>query len=176
MTPGSSDAGSSGRREGAGSQAGVEHPTRSRPGSLAAQRDVLLLVLDALVPVSGGFPGAGTVALEHVLAMAGASADVDERLSRGLQAVDQTARASGATGFAALSPDDREDVLGRVERSHRELFEALLRHTYDGYYSHPAVLAQLGLEPGPIHPRGHRIESVDLPELARVSARGPLYR
>ena len=40
-------------------------------GSLAARRDLLALVLDALVPASDGFP-AGSVALDHVLAMAAA--------------------------------------------------------------------------------------------------------
>ena len=78
--------------------------------------------------------------------------------------------------LASLSPDDRESVLRRVEQSHAELFEALVRHTYDGYYSHPTVIARLGLDAGPLHPRGHRVEAVDLPDLARVTARGPIYR
>ena len=57
-----------------------------------------------------------------------------------------------------------------------DVFEALVRHTYDGYYGHPNIVARLGLDPGPLHPRGHRIESRDAPDLARVIARGPLYR
>jgi hypothetical protein len=75
----------------------------------------------------------------------------------------------------ALSVDAREDVLRRLERSHAEFFEALVRYTYDGYYSHPTVIARLGLDASPPHPRGHRVEAVDLPDLARVSARGPIY-
>jgi len=51
-----------------------------------------------------------------------------------------------------------------------------VRHAYDGYYSHPEVLGRLGLEPGPVQPRGHRIETADLPDLGRVIARGPIYR
>jgi hypothetical protein len=51
-----------------------------------------------------------------------------------------------------------------------------VRHTYDGYYSHPAVVARLGLDASPPHPRGHRTEAVDLPDLARVSSRGLIYR
>ena len=42
-------------------------------GPLAARRDLLALVLDTLVPADDGFPG-GSVALDHVLAMAAASA------------------------------------------------------------------------------------------------------
>ena len=146
------------------------------PETLAARRDVLALVLDTLVPASSGFPGAGAVALDHVLAMAAASADVARRLSDGLQAVEEASRAIGAAGLASLSVDDRENVLRRVEQSHAEFFEALVRYTYDGYYSHPAVIARLGLDASPLHPRGHRVEAVDLPDLARVSARGPIYR
>jgi hypothetical protein len=144
--------------------------------TLAARRDLLALVLSTLVPASGGFPGAGEVALDHVLAMAASSPDVERLLSRGLQAIEAATRAAGAADLSSLSPDDRERVLRRVEQSHAELFEALVRHTYDGYYSHPTVIARLGLDVSPLHPRGHRVEAVDLPDLARVTARGPLYR
>jgi hypothetical protein len=146
------------------------------PETLAARRDLLALVLDALVPASGGFPGAGEVAVDHVLAMAAASADVERLLSHGLQAVEDAARAAGAAGLASLSPDDRESVLRRIEASHAEFFQALVWHTYGGYYSHPTVIARLGLDASPLHPRGHRVDAVDLPDLARVTARGPIYR
>jgi gluconate 2-dehydrogenase subunit 3-like protein len=138
-------------------------------GPLAARRDLLALVLDTLVPAGDGFP-AGSVALDHLLAMAAASPDIASMLERGLQAIDETA------GFARLDANDRERALARVERTHAGLFDALVRHTYDGYYSHPAVLGRLGLEPGPVQPRGHRIETAELPDLGRVRARGPLYR
>src|SRR6185369_4571612 len=111
----------------------------TRP-ALAAQRDLLVVVLDTLVPADAAF------------------------------------RAAGATALASLSVDGREAVLRRVEQSHAAFFEALVGHTYDGYYSHPTVIARLGLDPSPLHPRGHRVETVDAPDLARVAARGPLYR
>lgn len=135
-------------------------------GALAARRDLLTLVLDTLVPASGGFPRAGAVALDHVLDVAAASAELESLLSRGLQVVEEAMRADG----------DCENVLRRIEQSHAEFFEALVRHTYDGYYGHPRIVARLGLDPLPLHPRGHRIEAADLPDLARVTARGPIYR
>ena len=64
----------------------------------------------------------------------------------------------------------------KIQAENAAFFEALLRHTYDGYYSHPTVVTRLGLDPSPPHPRGHRVEAVDLPDLARVRARGALYR
>jgi gluconate 2-dehydrogenase subunit 3-like protein len=146
------------------------------PETVAAARGLLALVLDTLVPPSDGFPGAGAVALDHVLAMAAASADLERLLSHGLGAVKEASGAHDPADLAALSVDDRESVLRRVEQSHPEFFEALVRHTYDGYYSHPTVIARLGLDASPLHPRGHHVETVDLADLARVRARGPIYR
>lgn len=142
--------------------------------TLAARRDLLTAVLDTLVPAGDGFPAAGAVALDHVLGVADASADLESLLVRGLQAVGE--HAQGVGGFAALDPDAREHVLRRVEGEHTEFFDALVRHTYDGYYTHPTIIARLGLDPGPVQPRGHRPEPVEMPGLARVTARGALYR
>jgi hypothetical protein len=145
------------------------------PEALAARRDLLAVVLDTLVPAGEGFPG-GAAALDHVLAMAAASGDLEGLLSLGLRAIEEASGARDAADFASSSVDDRESVLHRVEQSHGEFFEALVRHTYDGYYSHPTVIARLGLDASPVHPRGHRTETADLPDLARVSARGSIYR
>ena len=146
------------------------------PGRLAAKRDLLTLVLDTLVPAAEEFSESGALALDHVLAMAAASAEVGLLLSRALEAIEEATQAGGARGFAGLSAGQREDVLRRVERSHPEPFEALVRHAYDGFYSHPATITRLGLEPGPVQPHGHRIEPAALPDLTRVAARGPIYR
>jgi hypothetical protein len=143
---------------------------------LVAKRDVLTLVLDTLVPAAEEFPESGALALDHILAMAAASAEVGLLLSHALEAIEEATQAGGARGFAGLSAEQREDVVRRVERSHPEPFEALVRHAYDGFYSHPATITRLGLEPGPVQPRGHRIEPAALPDLTRVVARGPIYR
>ena len=104
------------------------------------------------------------------------SADIGSLLTRALDAIEQATRAGGAGAFSRLDADRREDLLRGVERSHPEPFAALVRQTYDGFYSHPATISRLGLEPGPVQPRGHRIEAPALPDLGRVSARGPIYR
>ncbi len=145
-------------------------------GRLGTKRDLMTLVLDTLVPVGEEFPESGALALDHVLAMAGVSVELESLLSRVLEAIEEGAQAGAARGFAGLSAAEREEVLRRVERSHPEPFEALVRHTYDGFYSHPATITRLGLEPGPVQPRGYRIEPAALPDLARVTARGPIYR
>lgn len=144
--------------------------------TLAARRNLLAVVLDTLVPASGGFPGAGAVALDHVLAIAAGAPETDALLSSGLAAIEDAARAAGDAGLAPLDQDERERVLRGVEQSHPIFFDALVRHTYDGYYSHPTVVARLGLEPGPLHPRGHRLAAEGPLDLTRVRARGPLFR
>lgn len=141
------------------------------PGALGARRGLLAAVLDTLVPPSGAFPGAGTAALDHVLAAA-TSAGLEALLAAGLDAVERAAPGD----FAALSPEDRERVLRDVEAARPEFLDALLRETYTGYYSHAAVVALLGLDPRPLHPRGHPIEPMEMRDLGRVVGRGPLYR
>lgn len=141
--------------------------------TLSAERALLIPILDALVPPSGDFPGAGTVALDHILAAAATSLDLDALLCRALHAI---AEAAGADRFASMSGDDRETVLRRVEESQPEAFATLVRHTYFGYYSHPTVITALGLDPTPVHPRGHHPDPLDPPDLARVTKRGPIYR
>ena len=146
------------------------------PAPLEARRSVLIAVLDTLVPPDERFPESGSLAVDHVLAIAGASAEAGALLAQALDAIEEAARGGDTSGFAALGVGEREDLLRRVERAHPEAFDALVRHTYDGFYSHPATIARLGLEPGPVQPRGHRIEPAPVPDLARVAARGPIYR
>ena len=144
--------------------------------TLAARRNLLAVVLDTLVPASAGFPGAGAIALDHVLAVAAGAPEIDALLSGGLATIEDAARAAGDAGLAPLDQDRRERVLRGVEQSHPVFFDALVHHAYDGYYSHPVIVARLGLEPGPLHPRGHRLAADEPLDLARVTARGPLYR
>ena len=139
--------------------------------NLADRRELLAAVLDVLIPADAGFPPAGTIALEHVLSAAGVSAESEALLGRALRAI-----AEGAADFSALGADEREGLLRETERTHPEAFDALVRHTYAGYYSHPEIVTRLGLTPGPLHPRGHRIKDAEIPNLTRVMSRGPLFR
>ena len=139
--------------------------------SLADRRELLAAVLDVLIPADAGFPPAGAIVLEHVLSAAVASGESEALLGRALRAI-----AEAAADFSALGADEREGLLREIERVHPDAFDALVRHTYAGYYSHPEIVTRLGLTPGPVHPRGHRIKDAELPDLTRVTSRGPLYR
>jgi hypothetical protein len=139
--------------------------------SLADRRELLAAVLDTLVPADAGFPPAGAIALEHVRSAVVASGETEALLGRALRAI-----AEAAPDFSTLGADEREALLREIERTHPDAFDALVRYTYAGYYSHPEIVTRLGLTPGPLHPRGHRIQDAELPDLARVTSRGPLYR
>ncbi|HZO40236.1 MAG TPA: gluconate 2-dehydrogenase subunit 3 family protein [Methylomirabilota bacterium] len=143
---------------------------------LLAKRSLLIAVLDTLIPTGEGFPESGALALDHVVAIADASAQDGALLSHALDAIDAAARRDGTRAFERLSVAEREDALRRVESSDLQAFDVLVRHAYDGFYSHPATTTRLGLEPGPVQPRGHRIEPAALPDLTRVAGRGPIYR
>src|SRR5437870_3230731 len=52
-------------------------------GRLAAQRDLLALVLDTLVPAGEAFPGSGALALDHGLARAAAPPELARVAARG---------------------------------------------------------------------------------------------
>jgi Gluconate 2-dehydrogenase subunit 3 len=143
---------------------------------LLAKRSLLVAVLDTLIPAGEGFPESGALALDHVVAIADASAQAGALLSRALDAIDLAARRDGTGAFERLSVAEREDALRHVESSDPQAFDALVRHAYDGFYSHPATTTRLGLEPGPVQPRGHRIEPAALPDLTRVAGRGAIYR
>jgi len=143
---------------------------------LLAKRSLLIAVLDTLIPAGEGFPESGALALDHVVAIADASAQAGALLSRALDAIEAAARRDGTGAFERLSVAVREDVLRRVESSDPPAFDVLVRHAYDGFYSHPATTTRLGLEPGAVQPRGHRIEPAALPDLTRVAGRGAIYR
>jgi len=85
--------------------------------TLAARRNLLAVVLDTLVPASAGFPGAGAIALDHVLAVAAGAPEIDALLSGGLAAIEDAARAAGDAGLAPLDQDRRERVLRGVEQT-----------------------------------------------------------
>ena len=146
-------------------------------GFSADQRAALAAVLDTAVPPSadGRLPGAGEIGLAR---------EIEEKLGamcgftgRGLDALDARARERGAARFAALEAPERGAVLDAHAASDPGFLPGLLFQVYSLYYQHPRVLAGLGLEPRPPHPKGYALEQPDLEALlAPVRARAKLYR
>ncbi len=65
-------------------------------------RDLLASVLDTLVPPGEGFPESGALALDHVLAMADASAGAGSLLAQALEAIEEAARAGDVGARARI--------------------------------------------------------------------------
>lgn len=91
-------------------------------------------------------------------------------LRRGLAAIEEEARRSYGGLSPMLTPDQRRELLGRVQREEmpangawrglpqKEFFQKLLGLVVEAYYSHPAVWSEIGYG-GPAYPRGYvRVE------------------
>jgi len=140
-----------------------------------AQRDTLVAVLDEIIPPSedGRLPGAGELGLGPKIEAALAEA-LD--LPKGLEALDEVARRSGAERFAALEGAARTEALTEYAEAAPGFLPGLIFHTYTSYYQHARVVEALGLEARPPHPKGYEMEENDLSLLDPVRARPPLYR
>lgn len=124
----------------------------------AEQRQLLVAVLDRIVPPNGALPGAGGLgvdaAIDRTLALT-------PRLRRlfldGLAEIAVTAE--GATGheFLALDAATQERVLRTVEEAGPAFFAALVEHAYRGYYVRPEVHAAIGYATRPPQPLGHEL-------------------
>jgi hypothetical protein len=144
---------------------------------VASQQLLLSHILNRLVPASDDFPGAGDLGVaSYVDTVVGRSAELKRLFAQGLTDIALASQALQGQDFFELAGDQKDVVLRQVETQQPAFFEALVQHTYSGYYSHPAVIRLLGLEARPPQPRGYHLEPLDLTLLDHVKQRGPLYR
>ena len=143
----------------------------------AAQRELLVSVLNRVVPAAGAFPGAGDLGVaSYVDRVVRQSATLKRLFAQGLVQIILTSQAQYAQPFTTLLEGQRDAVLHHVETTAPEFFEALVTHTYSGYYSHPAIVRLLGMEGRPPQPRGYHLEPLDLSLLDNIKKRQPIYR
>jgi hypothetical protein len=96
--------------------------------------------------------------------------------SQGIVQIDITGQQQYTQEFTSLSDHQKDGVLRHVESNHPKFFDALVTHTYSGYYSHPVVIRLLGLDVRPPQTRGYELEPLDLGLLEHVKRRIPLYK
>ena len=155
----------------------AEASTESPTFFVAAQRELLVSVLNRLVPAADAFPGAGDLGVASYFdRVVGQSAALKRLFAQGLVQVTLESQAQYAQPFTALLEGQGEAVLRHVEATAPEFFEALVTHTYSGYYSHPAIVQFLGMEGRPPQPRGYHLEPLDLSLLDNIKLRQPIYR
>jgi len=139
-------------------------------------RSALAAVLDCLIPPSpdGRLPGAGALGLvQYVEERLG---DAAALLASGLDLLDARAAERGATRFAALGPDARQEVLRAHAEADPGFVPGLVFHVFAGYYQRPEVLEALGMPGRPPHPLGYTVDPDDPSLLDPVRHRPPLYR
>jgi hypothetical protein len=137
----------------------------------ADQRGTLASLLDELLPPREDvrLPGAGGLGLADAVDAASLGSPLRPALSAEL------ARLS-AGGFAALAKAEKRERLEALAKQSHELFQLLLRHAYGAYYTHPSVVAALGLPARPPFPEGYAVPATDFALLDPVRRRAKLYR
>lgn len=140
------------------------------------QMDLATHVLDRIIPASEKMPGAGEIAVGYLDETVGRSPGLRRIFGHGLAQVEVCARRSHDRDFTALSGGEKDGVLRQVEGAEPAFFDALVRHTYNGYYTDPRVVELLGMEARPPQPGGHQVGQGDLSPLERVIQRGIVFR
>jgi hypothetical protein len=168
-----------------------------------AQLALLGAIQDRLVPNAGAVPGAGELGCaarvdEYLaerpglrLALLGIlqAIEIEAAAAREIAAPQaiEGERAGGREAsegadddtrpvFLALRPEQRDAVLRAVEVSAPVGFRALVRQTYNAYYTHPVVQAAVGNTSPTPQPGGFPVERFDAARLARVKAAGRRWR
>jgi hypothetical protein len=141
-----------------------------------SQLSLTLSVLDRIIPPNAKMPGAGEAALGFVDEAVGNSSKLRRLFHEGLAFIEITSCAKYSKSFANLSEAQRDSVLRSIETEYPKFFDALVRQTYDGYYTNPRVIETFGLEVRPPQPGGFHLADSDLGVLEKVKQRGRIYR
>jgi len=146
----------------------------NNPGFSNDEKRTLASVLDEIIPPSddGRFPGAGELELAgYVEDALRTTPDLRSMITQGLSDLDKLARSRNVPHFAALAREDKVQLLNE-----QVFVLPLTFHAYAGYYQNARVLAALGLEARPPHPKGYEMEPNDLTLLDAVRRRPKQYR
>ncbi len=142
-----------------------------------AQGRLLEDVVGRIIPDEGEFPSARDLgAASYIQELVRPSADLAALFREGLTHIETVARGTENSGFADLSDDARDRVLKQVEQERPKFFSELVRHTYNGYYTNPAVFPLLGYVGDPLRPPAYDADPLDPSLLDRVRQRGSIYR
>ena len=141
------------------------------------QQTLIRSVMDRIIPPDQEFPGAGELGVANYIdGIAAGSEDLKYLFDHGLSRIEARAQERWSTGFVAMHGEQKDGVLREIEVDEPDFFEELVRHTYNGYYTDPTIIARLGLEVRPPQPLGYDLEPGDLTLLENVKKRGRMYR
>ena len=144
------------------------------------QTALMSAVVDRLIPREGDHPSASeTGAVEFIDAAVAQSATLPRLFLAGLNRIEIESLRGGGARFADLRGELQDQVLQAVEMGRPDFFEALTGQTYNAYYTNPAAVSALGVDPRPPQPAGHEVAEMDARDYAlldNVIARGRIYR
>ena len=141
-----------------------------------SQVELATAVLDRIIPANETMPGAGQIAVAYLDDIVGRSPRLKRSFGAGLSHIELYAHGTYSQDFHILSDEQKDAVLSQVETDQPEFFEALVRQTYNAYYTDARIIELLGLEARPPQPRGHQLERGDFGPIENVKNRGIAYR
>jgi hypothetical protein len=122
-----------------------------------AQRELLTLVLNRIVPAAGQFPGAGDLGVaDFIEQTAGQSIGLRRLFIEGLTMIAITAMRSEGSEFSELPNSAQDEILKEVETRNSSFFDTLVRQSYNGYYTSPEVFQLIGYHRKPAHEYKHQ--------------------
>jgi hypothetical protein len=145
-----------------------------------AERELLGGLLNQIIPASedGQIPSADSPeVVDYLERQLQKVSDLAELFEQGLS---RAGELTGGKTIGDLAGEARIELVKKLEQQEPRFFEALLRYTYMGYYTNPAVPPLFGLSPKPPQPDGYEVPDEDLEKLAAlvepVKSRGNCYR
>ena len=141
------------------------------------QKDFIISILNIIIPKSDGFPSAGEIEVyTHIDNILSDSPYLKRIFIEGLYSIQYESNMLFKKDFISLNDSQKNIVLKKIEQIKTDFFNALILHTYNGYYTNNIVLNLLGPHARPPQPLGYDIEEGDLSSLEVVKSRGIIYR
>ena len=141
-----------------------------------AQTELMIEVLNRIIPANEERPGAGEIAVNYLDEVVGGSPRLKRIFNHGLSQIEAGAYRIYAQDLPSLSGEQIDVVLRQVEVDEGEFFDLLVRQTYNGYYTDSRIVKLLGLEDRPPQPLGHRVGEGNITLIENVKNRGIAYR
>ena len=143
-----------------------------------AQRDLLKVVVDVLVPSGDGMPAASEIgAVNYIDALSRELPAIKSQVEVGLESIVEISKRLFDSDFLALSSGQRVAVLTEMEsRAAPTAFAALRGFVYEAYYTSPEVWKLIGYEFYPTYDSGLHMAPLNEELLAPVRQRPPLYK
>ena len=141
------------------------------------QKDFIISILNIIIPKSDGFPSAGEIEVyNHIDNILSDSPYLKRIFIEGLNSIQYESNILFKKDFISLNDSEKNIVLKNIEQIKTDFFNALILHTYNGYYTNNIVLNLLGPHARPPQPLGYDIEEGDLSSLEVVKSRGIISR